>query len=190
MGEEPVTPQSGLIVEIPEAEPLVQSFRLELDQNARSGVPAHVTVLYPFGPPDAIDDAILDRLRSVFAAVPGFAFVLDHTDWFGEQVLWVGPADDQPFRTLTRVAVAAFPDHLPYGGAFGMDPIPHLTVGEDGEPAVMRDAEATIRPGLPVSGTASSVSLLVQDETGHWSRRERFPLAATDQQHDRLSEPA
>jgi len=171
-----MTPQSGLIVEIPEVEPLVGPFRLELDQNAQLGVPAHVTVLYPFVPPAGIDDATLDRLRLVFAAIPGFGFVLDHIDWFGEQVLWVGPADDRPFRALTRVAMAAFPDYLPYGGAFA-DPIPHLTVGEGGAPAVMRDAESSIRPGLPVRGTASSVSLLVQDETGHWSRHERFPLA-------------
>src|SRR4051812_37947925 len=55
-------PNSGLIVEVPESESVVGHHRDALDINARGGVPAHVTVLYPFLPPHLIDDVVLDRL--------------------------------------------------------------------------------------------------------------------------------
>ncbi|MFI7238151.1 2'-5' RNA ligase family protein [Streptomyces cyaneofuscatus] len=40
--------RSGLIVRVPEADPLVRAWRDRLDPSARAGVPAHVTVLFPF----------------------------------------------------------------------------------------------------------------------------------------------
>src|SRR6478752_1883917 len=86
-------PNSGLIVEIPESEAVVGHHRDALDINARGGVPAHFTVLYPFLPPHLIDDAVLEHLGSLFAKVPSFDVSLTHTSWFGEHVLWLGPDD-------------------------------------------------------------------------------------------------
>lgn len=40
--------QTGLIVRIPEAEPAVRRWRDRFDPSAEAGVPAHVTVLFPF----------------------------------------------------------------------------------------------------------------------------------------------
>jgi len=37
---------------------------------------------------------------------------------FGDQVLYLAPAPDQPFRRLTDIIVREFPDYPPYGGAF------------------------------------------------------------------------
>ena len=51
--------QSAVIVAIPEAEAAVAALRLRLDPAAAWGVPAHVTVLYPFLPPDEIDGRAL-----------------------------------------------------------------------------------------------------------------------------------
>ena len=169
--------ESALIVEVPEAEPLVGPFRQRLDRNADVGVPAHVTVLYPFAPPDAVDHATLDRLQSIFAPFPAFDVVFDRTEWFGEEVLWLAPADDEPFRALTAAARSEFPEYPPYGGTIA-EPTPHLTVGELAALDEMREAEATIRPGLPVGGTVGSVSLLMQGTDGRWSRGGRFRLAA------------
>ena len=63
---------SGLIVEVPEVEPAVGELRSRLDGNARLGIPAHITVLFPFVPPAEIDDGVLRRLAGIFAAVPVF----------------------------------------------------------------------------------------------------------------------
>src|ERR1700744_4733736 len=90
-------PQSALLLLVPAAEPAVGEHRARLDASARVGVPAHVTVLYPFLPP-----ALL------FAGFPAFAFTLDRVGWFGDDVVWLGPRDEGPFRALTERAFSAF----------------------------------------------------------------------------------
>jgi hypothetical protein len=57
-------PHSGLIVEVPEAEPDVARLRERLDASAPLGIPAHITVLFPFMPPRTIDPAALTLPRS------------------------------------------------------------------------------------------------------------------------------
>jgi hypothetical protein len=84
---------SGLMVEVPEAEPAVARHRERLDASARLGVPAHITVLSPFMPPQAIGPAELARLEHLLAAFSPFRFQLDRTAWFGDEVLWLAPRD-------------------------------------------------------------------------------------------------
>jgi len=108
---------SGLILEVPEVEPAVGELRSRLDGNARLGIPAHITVLFPFVPPAEIDDGVLRRLAGIFAAVPVFGHRLVRTSWFDEDVLWLAPEDDAPFRSLTESVQREFPDYLPFGGS-------------------------------------------------------------------------
>ena len=54
--------ESALVVLVPEAEALVKPFRDRYDPSAAVGVPAHITLLYPFKPPDEVDGAVLDKL--------------------------------------------------------------------------------------------------------------------------------
>lgn len=105
--------ESALIVEVPSAEPVVGQHRSELDANARLGIPAHITVLVPFMPTSRLGAAERARLESLFAAVKAFDFRLDHADWFGTTVLWLGPQDPTPFRKLTEAVFAAFPEFPP-----------------------------------------------------------------------------
>jgi len=162
---------------VPAAEPLVGPLRARLDSSAALGVPAHVTVLYPFVPPDRIDAAVTARLARVFGSVGGFDVVLDRTAWFDDRVIWLAPRDPEPFRELTRRVVAEFPEHPPYRGEFaGL--MPHLTVGHGRPGADLVSAEDAVRPGLPVIDRADAVTLLVQHEPGgRWHRAQRLPLA-------------
>lgn len=144
---------SAVIVPVPAVEPLVAHHRARLDQAATWGVPAHVTVVFPFAPPAELDDAAVARLATAVARVPAFDVAFERCDRFGEDVLWLAPDDaaDAAFRALTDAVVAAFPAHPPYEGAFD-DVVPHLTVGEArlGSVAALRAAEAEIAPRLPV----------------------------------------
>src|ERR1700691_2318154 len=108
--------ESALLVETPEAEPLVATHRQRLDSNAALGVPAHVTVLSPFVPSGALDAAVLGELARLFASFRRFSYTFDRTCWFGENVLWLGPRDPAPFRALTELAFGAFPGFPPFGG--------------------------------------------------------------------------
>ena len=134
--------ESAVIVAVPEAEPVVGTLRADLDRAAGWGVPAHVTVLYPFLPPDRIDDRALTALAAAIRTVPAFDLVLPRTAWFDDSVLWLAPEPDQPFRALTAAVWARFPDYPPYGGGHA-DVIPHLTVGHDAPAAVLRPRIAT-----------------------------------------------
>jgi hypothetical protein len=55
---------SAVLVPVPEAERVVNRLRAGLGRAAALGVPAHVTVLYPFVAPSAITAARLKSLRT------------------------------------------------------------------------------------------------------------------------------
>jgi hypothetical protein len=169
--------ESVLLLEVPEAEPVVASHRRRLDANASLGIPAHVTVLFPFVPPGDLDDAARTDLTRLFASFPRFSYTFDCIGWFNEDVLWLGPRDPAPFRALTELVFAAFSGFPPFGGQYA-EVIPHLTVGHNQPLADLRAAEAAVRPGLPVAGPATAVTLLTGPANGSapWTRVTTFPL--------------
>jgi 2'-5' RNA ligase len=168
---------SALLAEIPAAEELVSPQRRRLDSNAALGIPAHVTVLFPFLPGDALDVSVHAQLARLFASFPRFACTLDHTDWFGENVLWLGPRDPAPFRALTELVFAAFPQCPPFAGEYA-EVVPHLTVGHSRPIDELRAAETAVLPGLPVSGSVTTVTLMtgLLNDSAPWTRAAVFPL--------------
>ena len=168
--------ESALLIKVPSAEPAVARYRSRLDSSAPLGIPAHITVLYPFLPPAEVSADVLASLSWLFASVGRFRFLLDRTGWFGDRVLWVGPRDPGPFRALTEFAYSAFPSCPPYGGQFS-DVVPHLTLGDTGPLADLRAAEEEVRPHLPIPGEASKVVLMTGAPTGGlWTTVAEFPL--------------
>jgi hypothetical protein len=154
--------QTALLILAPAAEPAVGEHRAWLDPAARDGVPARLTVLYPFLPPALIDGTTLTSLRRLFADFPAFIFTLDQVCWFGDTVAWLAPRDDRPFRALTARAFAAFPSWPPYGGEHA-NPVPHLTIGNVSDQAglaALRAAVRAVTPHLPVEATAIEVTLM------------------------------
>ena len=171
-----LAPESALLIRVPAAEPAVALHRFRLDSSAPLGVPAHITVLYPFLPPPALDADVLASLSRLFASVERFRFTLDRTAWFGDRVLWLGPSREAPFRGLTKLVFAAFPSCPPYGGQHA-DVVPHLTVGDTGSPGDLRAAEEAVRPHLPISGEVTEVDLMTSPpDGGMWTTVAVFPL--------------
>ena len=174
--------QSALLLMVPAAEAAVGAHRARLDPSARDGVPAHITVLYPFLAPASIRPDVLAGLSRLFAGVPRFAFTLDRVRWFGESVVWLGPSDESPFRALTELAAEAYPGCSPYGGIYE-DVVPHLTVGQDGDLAELRAAAEAVSPLLPIATEATEVILTAGPEPGRplgspgdWHTVASFPL--------------
>jgi hypothetical protein len=173
---------SALLVRVPAAEAAVSAHRARLDPSAHDGVPAHLTVLYPFLPPAEIGPDVVAGLSRLFLGVPWFAFSLDRVRWFGESVVWLGPSDESPFRALTELASTAYPSCPPYGGVHP-DPVPHLTIGQIGAPAELSAAAEAVRPLLPITTEATEVTLMTGPEPGpqprppgRWSTVASFPL--------------
>jgi 2'-5' RNA ligase len=169
-------PHSGLIIEVPEAEPAVRRHRERLDASAPLGIPAHITILFPFMPPETIDPPALTRLGELFAGVSRFSFRLDHTDWFGDDVLWLAPTDPRPFRALTQHVFRAYPAFPPFEGQFD-DVVPHLTVGHGHPLNDLRAAEDSVQDRLPIESSATAVTLMTQQSSGgHWTKTATFTL--------------
>lgn len=169
---------SAVIVTVPEAEPVVGHHRREHDESAPWGVPAHVTVLFPFMAPEHLDDDVHAKLTRAVAAVPEFTATFGSTSWFAEKVLFLAPDPSEPFRALTTSVAAAFPEHPPYEGAHD-DVVPHLTVGQDAAVEQLRAVERQVRPSLPVQKRVTEVQVIVgrPEVGGSWEVVGRFPLA-------------
>jgi hypothetical protein len=170
--------ESAVLVPVPEAERVVSRHRARLDGSAAEGVPAHVTILYPFVAPSRITAATVEVLAAAVGSVSRFDCEFPRTAWFGEEVLWLAPRPDEPFRALIRAVSAAFPGYPPYNGSVG-DVIPHLTVGyrAAGGAADLRAAEADIAGALPVRARVGRAWLMTgTSEPGSWHAVAELPL--------------
>lgn len=164
--------ETALLIVVPEAETLVAGARQRYDPAAADGIPAHVTVLYPFLPEERLDAEVLATLRELFAAHEPFGLRFTGFGRFPD-LLWLAPEPDGPVRALTGAVVARWPEAPPYRGAY--EPVPHLTVAlkqpEETYAAVERDFAA----GLPLSAAVTEVRLVVCDGV-RWHQRTSFPL--------------
>jgi 2'-5' RNA ligase len=170
--------ESALVVLVPEAEELVKPFRDRYDPSAAAGVPAHITLLYPFKHPDDADQTVLDDLSQCFQRRTPFRFSLAPIRRFPDAVLYLAPEPDEPFRQLTLAIWDRYPETPPYGGRWP-DIVPHLSVARvtDG-PLLDRIADdfAQASQGrLPIRATATEVALMVK-RSGHWLIRATFGL--------------
>lgn len=171
---------AAVVVPVPEAELVVARCRGRFDPAAARGVPAHVTVLYPFVAPAALDDGVVTRLGEAVGGVPTFECGFREVRWFDNGVAWLRPEPDAPFRALTAAVARAFPDHPPYAGAH--DPVPHLTLGDAAGGAVdpeLREAVAQVARMLPVRRCrVAEVHLMAGAQTLlSWRTLARLPLA-------------
>jgi hypothetical protein len=167
---------TSLIVPIPEAEPAVRALRAELDRYAAFAVPAHVTVLHPFLRSDRVGALQRRQVAEAVQSVSAFDVAFPRVEWFGEDVVYLAPEPQEPFRTLTRLLWTAFPESPPYGGLH-IETTPHLTVAHGVGPGRLREAARKVTARLPIAARVEAVHLFQgRDEPGGWHSAERFPL--------------
>lgn len=175
----PRVAESALIVRVVEVEPHVAPLRAMHDPVARLGVPAHITVLYPFVAPAAITSAVCEGVRNAIAGIRSFRFHLTEARQF-PGVLYLAPEPAAPFATMTAAMARAFPAHPPYGGRFASI-VPHLTVAHF-EPPALPALEAELRNLLaelgPIPCHCREIEL-IENTTGHWRLRQTFALASS-----------
>jgi 2'-5' RNA ligase len=170
--------QSALFVVVPEAEPWVHTLRSQYDPSAQVGVPAHVSVLFPFMPPENLTDAVLKRLRALFRTFAPFTFTLERIARF-PQTTYLAPEPPDTFAAMTAALVREFPDYPPYGGRFGQV-IPHLTVADQSEAFASiaeRELAAELRRRGVVRATCRAVELFENSHNGYWEPYESFALS-------------
>jgi 2'-5' RNA ligase len=166
---------SAVIVTVPEAEPVVGEWRLRHTYDAPLGLPAHVTLLFPFVPAGGIAEAE-GRLAEVVAAHDAFDATFPRTARFPE-LLYLEPEPAERFGALTAAIAAGWPEHPPYEGEHETV-IPHLTVAESTDGSLLDSIAEAVEPHLPLALQVTEASLFVEDANGRWHEHSRLPLGA------------
>jgi 2'-5' RNA ligase len=153
----------------------VGALRRRFDPSARLNMPAHVTLLYPFMPPELVTEAVTSRARLAAEGAVAFRYRLVRICRFAE-TLYLSVEPVEPFVALTRRLAEEFPHFPPYGGRH-QDVVPHLTVahGEHDIDGVARELSRS----LPDGGIAARCTefVLMENSSGLWEVRQMFPLA-------------
>jgi 2'-5' RNA ligase len=163
--------ESAIVVPVPPAEPLVDPVRERHDPSAAAGMPAHVTLLYPFLPPGRIDERVEAALADALAPFPSFAFSLARIGRF-PGVLYLEPEPPEPFVELVEALHARWPECPPFEGRFDAI-VPHLTVAIGAEPAGL---DQSLSAGLPIGARAEEILLMTQRARAGWTPTARFEL--------------
>jgi 2'-5' RNA ligase len=168
--------ESGLVVLVPEADPVVGRWRNHLDRAAAEGLGAHITMLFPFAAPEQIDAEIMSRIAQVASATARLRFELTNVCWFGDHTVWLRAEPCGGVLELAERLQAAFTEYPRYGGAHDAI-IPHLTIGTGSDLVEMRAAADAVAVQLPVRCEVTELSLVVRDSTtSRWKVGARFPL--------------
>jgi 2'-5' RNA ligase len=166
-------PEGALIVPVDVPVP-VRRLRDRMDPAAAQGVPAHITLVYPFMPPSAVDEATRRELDRIIASEPVFPFTLARVGRWPDVVFLV-PEPDAPFRRLIAALTEAFPDYPPYGGAYD-ESVPHLTIAQDPRPDWLDAAERALPAMLPIPAVAREALLLGHLPEQRWETHLHLPL--------------
>ena len=169
---------STLAILVPETEGLVRSFHDKYDPAAKAGMPAHITLLYPFKSPNEIDGLVLDTLGHFFSGFHPFKFSLMTINQFPGETLYLVPEPEDPFRELTLGIWRCYPETPPYRGRYSTV-VPHLTVadrmGEQRLAEVGREFEQAAQGRLPIQAQAAAVTLM-DSRSGRWQINTTFRL--------------
>nr|WP_223964662.1 2'-5' RNA ligase family protein [Burkholderia diffusa] len=161
---------TAFVVEVPVAESTVADLRSRFDATSGLGVPAHITVLFPFMQPDEITPDVLHQAQSALSNVQPFEFSLRKVERFAVTT-YLAPDPPEPFVALTAALVERFPMFRPYGGAHD-GVVPHLTVAH-GDAAtanlVAVELEHRLSAREAIRMCCSAVSLL-ENSSGRWRK--------------------
>jgi 2'-5' RNA ligase len=137
-------------------------------------MPAHITLLHPFYAPDDTSEQVLGDLRSACSEIEPTLLSLGRFQRFPGGVLWLAPEPADPLvRIIERLAVR-YPDFPRYEGAFA-EIVPHATVAESRDPALLDRIVAAVEPALPVSVHTVDAWLMHRRPDG-WAVRARLPF--------------
>jgi 2'-5' RNA ligase len=152
--------------------PALERLRQRGVRDAGDGLPAHVTLLYPFLGPSAIGADVLAAIRRVTGGADAFPYSLvGRGTWPGTLYATVEP--ERPFRSLYEALAAAFPDHPIYGGRFPFTP--HVTIADGSAGGDDDIAGDPAWADLPVRLVARGADLLVRG-ADRWSVRHHLPF--------------
>ena len=162
--------ESAIDIGLPELAELVDQWRMPTVPVASQGVPPHITLLYPWRPAPLQPGDIHDVATAVAGIAP-FTLTFQQVGRF-PGALFLTPEPEGLVRRLSRQLVQAFPETPPYGGQFGSDPTPHLTIAlaetEEELNRLQADIIARLEPLFPLLVSVHALSLEEEVANGMW----------------------
>jgi 2'-5' RNA ligase len=169
--------QTAVVAPVPSAEPVVSAWRERFDSSAALGMPAHITVLYPFLGEQRLGDGALHALRDLCAESPTLDVEFARTGRFAD-VLYLAPEPASGLQKLTAALAERWPETPPYEGRFE-EVVPHLTVAQSADEDVLAEAEDAVMGSLPLRAWLVEARLYVFDGD-RWQQRARLPFGFRD----------
>ncbi len=167
--------RTAVVIPVPGLDPVLRAVADRWPEAVRAGVPAHLTVLHPFVPAGRLGGGTVERCRRICAAAGPLRVTFERAG-VGEAIVSTAPVPVGPAAALARAFTAEWPELPPYGGRFGPDPDPHVTLALG--PGAARNAEiaAFVDGFLPVAADLRTAVLVELVERG-WTERAALPLA-------------
>ena len=169
---------TAIVVLSREAEPVVGGIFAEHTHAGRDGMSPHVTLLVPFVPERLLDAGIEERMRRLFSRFEAFDYALARFASF-DHVFYLVPEPSDPFVDLVIALSAEFPDYPPYGGVHD-DVIPHVTIADTDEAALVDRIGAEVQPRLPIACRALEATLVVRGVDLRWRPRTSFAFGSLE----------
>lgn len=172
--------ESALVIPARGLPPYIDTFRERYVPDARAGVPAHITVVYPFLAPAALSEDVIADLVRLVGRQPAFQYSLVALREFAGGILYLAPSPAEPFVALTRVVSGRF-GIQPYSGLYE-EVVPHLTVAQTADEPERRRLSAVLEPALPLAAAAEEVWLMVGHTHGAWRTSRTMRLGSGEGQ--------
>lgn len=153
----------------------VHELRMQYDPSAAAGVPPHITLMFPFIPLADLTEGTIQALEKLISGTGTFQFSLTGVNQFEQGVVYLEPEPAGPFVDLSRRISRQF-GILPFGGDFGAEPVPHLTV------AILESAELRqqlmnqLRAVVPMVIVAEQAWLMSGSNASAWNIVRRMPF--------------
>lgn len=168
---------SAVIVRVAEAEHFLTALRGAFERSTFLDVevPPHITLLYPFLPPQQITPQVLGKLRTGLMRVQPFSYSFHEARCF-PGVAYLAPDPIEPFVALTRSVNRLFPWLEPYRGKYAAL-VPHLTVaaGEDAfVQAVQLEAQKALLRHGRIHANCNAVEV-IENSSGLWRQHSVLP---------------
>ncbi len=156
---------------------MVAGLRDRFDPAAKLGMPAHITLAFPFMPPETVSPAVLQRLQGIANRFTTFDYSLAGVGRF-PRAAYLEPVPAAPFIALTQAVFQAFPQHPPNTGSSNTV-VPHVTVANgsaDAADAVQTELLGALGRHGSVRATCRSLTLF-ENGSGFWRPMHVFALA-------------
>ena len=151
-----------LIIPPPPVQAFCYPWREQYDQESFTRVPAHLTLLYPFVPPEIVDEAVT-QLEQICADTLPFEVVLSKYGQF-EGVLFLEPENPDPILNLFHKLAEAFPEYSISEDKHGGELHPHLTLAQSDDPGVLE--KISLPPEPHFSFTVNKIHLYLGSPDG------------------------